>query len=71
MRIAIYQVDAFADEAFGGNPAAVCPLQEWLDDRTLLKIAGENNLSETAFYVMKGDRVEIHCVALKYRDKEA
>ena len=49
MRIAIYQVDAFADEAFGGNPAAVCPLQEWLDDRTLLKIAGENNLSETAF----------------------
>ncbi|MDR6806862.1 PhzF family phenazine biosynthesis protein [Dyadobacter sp. BE34] len=59
MRIAIYQVDAFADEVFRGNPAAVCPLQEWPDDRMLSKIAGENNLSETAFYVVKGDRVEI------------
>ncbi|MDE2599050.1 MAG: PhzF family phenazine biosynthesis protein [Rhodocyclaceae bacterium] len=46
-----YQVDAFATKVFAGNPAAVCPLDEWLDDQTLQAIAGENNLSETAFFV--------------------
>jgi PhzF family phenazine biosynthesis protein len=51
MRIPFTQVDAFADEAFEGNPAAVMPLARWLDDATLLRIAGENNLSETAFLV--------------------
>lgn len=52
MKLPIYQVDAFASKAFEGNPAAVCPLKEWLDDDVLLSIAEENNLSETAFYVM-------------------
>ncbi len=47
----LYQVDAFADEIFQGNPAAVCPLDEWLDNMVLQQIAMENNLSETAFFV--------------------
>ncbi|MBJ6122172.1 PhzF family phenazine biosynthesis protein [Sphingomonas mollis] len=51
MRLPFTQVDAFADEAFGGNPAAVMPLSSWLDDTLLLKIAQENNLSETAFFL--------------------
>ena len=51
MRIPIYQVDAFTDRRFGGNPAAVCPLDAWLPDATLQAIAAENNLSETAFFV--------------------
>ena len=46
-----FQVDAFADRPFGGNPAAVMPLDHWLDDSTMLAIAAENNLSETAFTV--------------------
>lgn len=49
--IKLFQVDSFTDRIFGGNPAAVCPLTEWLDDALLLKIAAENNLSETAFFV--------------------
>lgn len=51
MKLPIYQVDAFCQEIFSGNPAAVCPLQEWLDDDLLLKIALENNLSETAYFI--------------------
>ncbi|KQT33350.1 PhzF family phenazine biosynthesis protein [Sphingomonas sp. Leaf412] len=51
MRIPFTQVDAFAEAAFAGNPAAVMPLSAWLDDATLLAIAQENNLSETAFIV--------------------
>ena len=51
MRIKQYQVDAFATRAFEGNPAAVCPLDSWLDDALLQAIAEENNLSETAFFV--------------------
>ena len=49
--IPIYQVDAFVLGPFSGNPAAVCPLDDWLDDDTLLNVAAENNLSETAFIV--------------------
>jgi PhzF family phenazine biosynthesis protein len=49
--IALYQVDAFADRPFAGNPAAVCPLDSWLPDATLQAIAAENNLSETAYFV--------------------
>jgi len=49
--IPIYQVDAFTHGPFSGNPAAVCPLDDWLDDATLQSIAAENNLSETAFIV--------------------
>jgi len=51
LKLKIYQVDAFADQPFEGNPAAVCPLDTWLDDETLQAIAGENNLSETAYIV--------------------
>lgn len=51
MRIPIYQVDAFADRPFAGNPAAVCPLEAWPEDALLQAIAAENNLSETAFFV--------------------
>jgi PhzF family phenazine biosynthesis protein len=51
----IYQVDAFSSALFGGNPAAVCPLDAWLPDATMQRIAAENNLSETAFFVPEGD----------------
>jgi PhzF family phenazine biosynthesis protein len=59
MKLKIYQVDAFASNVFEGNPAAVCPLNEWLDDETLQKIAEENNLSETAFFVSSGDDIQL------------
>lgn len=59
MKIKLYQVDAFSDKIFGGNPAAVCPLNEWLPDDVLQNIAMENNLAETAFYVRNGDRFDI------------
>lgn len=59
MNLQIFQVDAFTQKTFGGNPAAVCPLQEWLADDVMLKIAAENNLSETAFFVKRGDFYEI------------
>jgi PhzF family phenazine biosynthesis protein len=51
MPIPIYQVDAFSDKIFAGNPAAVCPLGAWLPDATLQSIAAENNLAETAYFV--------------------
>lgn len=51
MKISIYQIDAFTDKLFGGNPAAVCPLDHWLDNDILQNIALENNLAETAFFV--------------------
>ncbi len=54
MRIPYYQVNAFTTSVFGGNPAGVCLLDEWLEDRLLLQIAAENDLSETAFLV-RGD----------------
>ena len=55
MRIPLYQVDAFTTRLFGGNPAAVCPLSEWLPEATMQAIAAENNLAETAFFVPQGD----------------
>jgi PhzF family phenazine biosynthesis protein len=55
MRIPLYQVDAFTSRLFGGNPAAVCPLSEWLPEATMQAIAAENNLAETAFFVPHGD----------------
>lgn len=51
MQLPIYQIDAFTSEIFRGNPAAVCPLQEWLPDETLQAIAAENNLSETSYFI--------------------
>ena len=54
MELTLYQIDAFTDKVFKGNPAAVCPLERWLTDAELQAIAEENNLSETAFYVPAG-----------------
>lgn len=59
MRIPLYRVNAFTDRPFAGNPAAVCPLSVWLDDETLIKVAAENNLSATAFFVPRDDRFEL------------
>lgn len=59
MKLKLYQVDAFTDKVFSGNPAAVCPLDSWLSDDLLQNIAMENNLAETAFYVKNGDGYEI------------
>ncbi len=53
--VPIYQVDAFAERAFSGNPAAVCPLASWLPEDVMRKIAAENNVSETAFFVKRAD----------------
>lgn len=57
--IPIYQADAFTDHLFGGNPAAVCPLESWLPDETMQQVAMENNLAETAFFVPEGDHFHI------------
>ncbi|MEO8255358.1 MAG: PhzF family phenazine biosynthesis protein, partial [Flavobacterium sp.] len=55
----IYQIDAFSKTIFSGNPAAVCPLEEWLTDEMMQKIAAENNLAETVFYVKNETKYEI------------
>lgn len=55
MELPLYQVDAFTDTVFKGNPAAVCPLQQWLSDAQMQAIALENHLSETAFFYQDGD----------------
>ena len=59
MKIPIFQVDSFTSKVFSGNPAAVCPLDYWLDDGQLQAIASENNLSETAFFVNRGDYYQL------------
>ena len=59
MKIPIYQVDAFTSELFKGNPAAVCPLKEWLPDEIMQNIAMENNLSETAFFIEDNEFFQI------------
>ena len=59
MKLKIYQIDAFTDKVFSGNPAAVCPLDQWLDDKLMQKIAMENNLAETAFYVKSLNEYQI------------
>ena len=59
MKIKLYQIDAFTDQVFSGNPAAVCPLEGWLDDGTLQHIASENNLAETAYFVKAKDGYHI------------
>jgi len=56
----LYQLDAFADRLFAGNPAAVCPLDQWLPDETMQRIAAENNLAETAFYVRTDEPNHYH-----------
>jgi len=59
MKLPIYQIDAFADKPFEGNPAAVVPLDAWLSEETMQAIAEENNLAETAFFVPAGDGFHI------------
>jgi predicted PhzF superfamily epimerase YddE/YHI9 len=59
MRLNLYQVDAFADKLFTGNPAAIIPLDNWIDDELMQNIAMENNLAETAYFVKNGDRFDI------------
>jgi predicted PhzF superfamily epimerase YddE/YHI9 len=59
MSLQVFQVDAFTAKPFAGNPAAVCPLAEWLDDELLRMVAAENNLSETAYLVPRGDHYEL------------
>ncbi len=59
MKLELYQIDAFTDKIFGGNPACVVPLQSWLADELLLKIAQENAVAETAFFVDNGDTIHL------------
>ena len=59
MELILYQVDAFSDKPFGGNPAAVCVLDEWLSDELMQNIAAEMNLSETAFCVKNEDKYHL------------
>jgi len=59
MEIKIYQVDAFTNKVFSGNSAAVCPLDKWISDELMQKLALENNLSETAFIVKEGEAYHI------------
>jgi len=59
MKLSLYQIDAFTDKTFGGNPACVVPLDNWLDDDILLQIAKENAVAETAFFVDKGDKIHL------------
>lgn len=59
MILPVYIVNAFTNQLFGGNPAAVCPLDDWLPDTQMQQMAGQHNLSETAFFVGSGDKFHI------------
>jgi PhzF family phenazine biosynthesis protein len=59
MKLNLYQIDAFTNRIFRGNPACVVPLVEWLDDTVLLAIAKENAVAETAFFVTNGDKFHL------------
>lgn len=59
MKLNIYQIDAFTDKIFGGNPACVVPLNDWIPDDILLKIAKENAVAETAFFIEKDDKIHL------------
>ncbi|MFN8357374.1 MAG: PhzF family phenazine biosynthesis protein [Spirosomataceae bacterium] len=59
MKLELYQIDAFTDEVFGGNPACVVPLDAWLPDEILLKIAQENAVAETAFFMRQGNNFHL------------
>ena len=59
MKLDLYQIDAFTDHVFGGNPACVVPLKEWLDDDLLFHIAKENAVPETAFFIVKKEKVHL------------
>ena len=59
MKLKLYQIDAFTNKTFGGNPACVVPLDKWLSDDLLLQIAKENAVAETAFFIDKGERIHL------------
>jgi PhzF family phenazine biosynthesis protein len=59
MKLELYQIDAFTDKTFGGNPACIVPLTDWLPDNILLKITKENAVAETAFFVDKGYKIHL------------
>lgn len=59
MKLELYQINAFTDTIFGGNPACVVPLKEWLPNNILLKIAKENAVAETAFFIDKGKSIHL------------
>ena len=59
MKYNVYQVDAFANQVFSGNPACVIPLKKWISDSILLKIAQENSVSETAFFIDNGHDIHL------------
>jgi len=64
--LTIYHVDAFTSKLFGGNPAAICPLKEWLPDEPMQKLAAENNLSETVFFVKEGEGYKLRWFTPEY-----
>jgi PhzF family phenazine biosynthesis protein len=66
MTFPIYQVDAFTSKLFGGNPAAICPLEQWLPDDVMQKLAVENNLSETAFFVKEEEGFHLRWFTPEY-----
>ncbi|MEO5572142.1 MAG: PhzF family phenazine biosynthesis protein [Bacteroidia bacterium] len=66
MKLKLFQVDAFTNKIFGGNPAAVCPLEKWLPDDVMQQIANENNLAETAFFVREGEGYGLRCFTPVY-----
>ena len=59
MKLPLFQIDAFTDAIFSGNPACVVPLKDWLPNETLLNIARENAVAETAFFIDKGDKIHL------------
>lgn len=59
MKLDLYQIDAFTNTVFGGNPACVVPLEEWLPDSVLLQIAKENAVAETAFFIPKESKFHL------------
>lgn len=59
MKLTLFQIDAFTNQLFAGNPAAICPLDHWLEDDIMQQIAAENNLAETAFFVKNGEQYDI------------
>jgi PhzF family phenazine biosynthesis protein len=69
MNVPLFRVDAFADEIFKGNPAAVCPLQNWIPDDVMRAIASENNLSNTAFFVPNTDHYALRWFTPRYEVK--
>src|SRR5918911_1023078 len=66
MVLTIYQIDAFTDKVFGGNPAAVIPLENWISDELMQKIAMENNLSETAYFVKTDEGYDLRWFTPEY-----